>query len=543
MVTFKKTKLAAAIVAAGSALLAGQAQAVFVNDGGLGQALIYPYYTVRGDNVTLLSVVNTTGQAKVVKVRFREGKNTSDVLDFNLFLSAYDVWTGGVFNAPDNGNGTGGAILVTKDTSCTSPTADEAGNTFRTGIPFRTFDFPAPSSLAGAGATTVSPLNDNGAGSTVDRVREGYIEIIEIGTIENDNDLGKDVTHDKGSATVARTPSCKIAADLTRDQANDEGYLSSPSGGLFGNVTYVNAPLGGATSVDATALDAFWPANFPAQYTLAADDLPNLGSASPTSVVVNGPNVYISTWNNTGIGGGFKATTAVLMRDAIYNEYAYTNDRVYSTDWVVTMPSKRYFVNQQTTGSGGSLAYNPALPPFQSPYRAATGSCDTLMITSYDREEGSSKTTSGFSPVRPGAAPNQLCWEANVIGFGKTTNAAEPSRVLGSTNNLWFAGYQNNGADVPTVGAAPQGEGGWAKLRFTPPTALGSSTHLLVNNGANANTVFDGVSSVTTPFSVTYSGLPVVGFATTIANQGARASYGTSVNHRYSRVITTGIGP
>jgi hypothetical protein len=53
--------------------------------------LIYPYYTVQsaGGNLynTYVSITNTTSRAKVVKVRFREGKTSAEVLDFNVYLS------------------------------------------------------------------------------------------------------------------------------------------------------------------------------------------------------------------------------------------------------------------------------------------------------------------------------------------------------------------------------------------------------------------------------------------------------------------------
>jgi hypothetical protein len=42
---------------------------------------------------TLMSVVNTTASTKAIKVRFREGRNSLEVLDFNVFLSPFDVWT------------------------------------------------------------------------------------------------------------------------------------------------------------------------------------------------------------------------------------------------------------------------------------------------------------------------------------------------------------------------------------------------------------------------------------------------------------------
>src|SRR5204863_5694749 len=79
-----------------------------------------PYYTVRtaaGGNAlnTYISVVNTTSAAKAVRVRVREGRAARPVLDFNLYLSANDVWTTAVVPTSD------GAQLLTADSSCTDP--------------------------------------------------------------------------------------------------------------------------------------------------------------------------------------------------------------------------------------------------------------------------------------------------------------------------------------------------------------------------------------------------------------------------------------
>ena len=95
MNTFKKKSLHAAVLAGLAALgAAGTANAVHINPDGLGQVLVFPYYTVRNGNATAMSIVNTTSLTKIVKVRFLEGKNSREVLDFNLFLSPQDVWTG-----------------------------------------------------------------------------------------------------------------------------------------------------------------------------------------------------------------------------------------------------------------------------------------------------------------------------------------------------------------------------------------------------------------------------------------------------------------
>src|SRR5690349_21499467 len=124
MNTFKQKSLYAALAGLG-ALGATGAEAVSVNQNGLGQVLIYPYYTVRtvptgivGTDAaynSLLSVVNSTASAKAVKVRFLEGKNSREVLDFNLYLSAKDVWTTAIIPTAD------GAGMFTADQSCTTP--------------------------------------------------------------------------------------------------------------------------------------------------------------------------------------------------------------------------------------------------------------------------------------------------------------------------------------------------------------------------------------------------------------------------------------
>ncbi len=120
-----RKNLTAAVLAglAGAAGIVGSAQAVNINPDGLGQVLIYPYYTVNSGNQTLLSVVNTTDEAKAVKVRFKEGKNSREVLDFNLYMSAWDVWTAAIV---DDGvcppeEECAAPTLYTTDTSCTVP--------------------------------------------------------------------------------------------------------------------------------------------------------------------------------------------------------------------------------------------------------------------------------------------------------------------------------------------------------------------------------------------------------------------------------------
>lgn len=82
MNAFKKNRLHEAVLSTLVPLAPlGEAQAVIPNLSGGNEAVLYPYYRI-----------STQGKTKVAKVRFLEGKNSREVLDFNLFLSPADVW-------------------------------------------------------------------------------------------------------------------------------------------------------------------------------------------------------------------------------------------------------------------------------------------------------------------------------------------------------------------------------------------------------------------------------------------------------------------
>lgn len=109
-----KTKLSQAIAAVAVMGAATAASAASVNHDGLGQALLFPLYTAEAGNQTTIHLTNTTADFKAVKVRFRRSADSADVLDFNLYLSPYDQWTGVVTNGGDR------PVLTSADTSCIS---------------------------------------------------------------------------------------------------------------------------------------------------------------------------------------------------------------------------------------------------------------------------------------------------------------------------------------------------------------------------------------------------------------------------------------
>src|SRR4029079_7616187 len=84
-------------------------------------------------------------------------KNSQEVLDFNLYLSPRDVWTAAIVPTGD------GAGIFTADKSCTTPSVStDPANP----VAFVNYQY----------------AGDSG-GDGLDRTREGYIEIIEMGNV------------------------------------------------------------------------------------------------------------------------------------------------------------------------------------------------------------------------------------------------------------------------------------------------------------------------------------------------------------------------
>ena len=208
-----------------------------------------------------------------------------------------------------------------------------------------------------------------------------------------------------------------------------------------------------------------------------------------------------------------------MMRSHVYNEYTVEPKIKAATDWVVTMPTKRFYV---ASGSGN------ASRPFQSNF-GSKGSCDTISLTYYDREEQSPGAIIDFSPTTPES--RSLCWEANVLTFTANAGSATVSNVLQSTN-------------VANVALNAGWINGWADLSFPVDAGYTGSHSLPAPTGATTIIDING-GSVITGQNATYFGLPVVGFAvqsySTTGLPGVSATvlsnYGGNFNHKYLRDI------
>ncbi len=488
MQTFSRKPVYVALTAL-SCAICSNAEAVYVNSNGVGQVLLYPYYTVRtvgseGYN-TYLSVVNIQNTVKAVKVRFLEGKNARPVVDFNVYLSPYDMWTGALVSTDT------GTRLLTTDRSCTVPVFSASGTSGTLAVDFSN-----------------NAYSSDAAGGSLDRTREGYIELIEMGNVAGSVAIA--ATHSTGG-----TPnSCEVV------RAHDGSNMTPGSGGLFGSLTLINVNQGTDYTADALALSQFntvsplWSAGGDTSRPTLADvnpkvsvllaDMPNGSSRS-----------YRSDWS--GSANPVDAVSAVLMRDTLANEFVLDMAINAGTDWVVSFPTKRYYYNSAGTVSG----------LFQSNFTAA-GACDNALLSIFDRE----KQGPGFlnTPLY------QLCWAVTVANLRSVIN----SEVLGSTNRVL-----NIFTDSPPPSPVPHivipsvMQNGWVHASF-PPIMMLPNSHQLTSGTTTITDLSSG--GMTTQAQATYFGLPAIGFAVqryvngtlTVGGNRVLANYGGNFVHKYT---------
>jgi hypothetical protein len=527
--------------------MASTANALNINPDGIGQVLVYPYYTVNKGNQTLISVVNTTSAVKAVKVRFLEGRNSREVLDFNLYLSPFDVWVGAITATGT----TGPARLSTPDTSCTVPAIPGAGTAawFTTGVDFRNFEYSNLESIGGQNKRD-HPSSLVSVYESLDRTREGYLEMIDMGVIQTGSGLtrlAEEATHARPGTpgtTVATPANCNaLVQSWTPGVAGGWNALGGqtdvllPNGGLYGGGSIVDVANGTMISYNADAIDGFYTnANAPGNlHTDPGFIEPSLGSCD------NGAgncNVFLFE-NLTGralqlrfAAGGLAAWDAVsslYMSDAIFNEYVTETGIASKSEWVVNFPTKEIYV--QTA---------PARPPFTNIFPDDGQACEPIAITIWNREEISGTPGSvDFSPRPPQAAGPSLCFEAQIVTFNQTLtnvagNSTSPSGIFGSTYARNLSTTQPGGV-VNNPAAAPQLANGHTRIQFNGP-----------QGGARpAIPVTSVLPGGTATVNGQLFGLPVTGFwAWTAVNANAQpgllANFSGAFRHRSSRV-TSGI--
>ena len=420
------------------------AHAVSLNPRGLGQALVFPYYTVNKGQDTLLSLGNASDTGKVVHVQFHEGMNGRVVLDFNVFLSPHDGWTARVseLGAAD------GAALHTSDRSCVWP-ALAAGEPFRAGAYNGGSLYPA-----------------DGGPQGPERTREGFVSVFALGDTIPGSPLDDAIAHPAGGGA----PAC--AAEAIGNLFRDDVVTATDD--LYGAASIVNVGEGTFFAYNADALSDFTDTpliiDSPVllNYFKQANSLDS-GDFDTRAHVLDGQGHYVTL----AYAESMHAVSAVFMAESLLNEYLVAPGLGAQTDWVVTFPTRELYVDPYYTSGG-------ALPPFPNAAVAARADVEALPST-HDQEAGQ-------RPPADDDAPDSviLPYQVNVLSFRSDTGGDTASPVFGSTLATWVDPYGAAGWALIDLAT---GDGGHA----LPPAASGTVVHglpatgFMVYNIINAN--------------------------------------------------------
>jgi hypothetical protein len=497
----KRSLSVAAMLGLGIAATSSTAMAVELdNNNRLGDAGIFQYYTATGDWQTFIRVINTSENAVAVKIRFREAANSREVFDYTVFLSPYDVWSGwtdsNVWGAADLADAVPG--VRTNDTSCLYPLPDnnnqnEGWQTINAALNLKGAEFQSRSFTDNI--NPIRPYDDGGnvAHTVKERLSEGHIEVIGIGQYVPLGAFGIAVTHgDNGKPNDCTTavkhyesnnllPSLSYGFDLDNVLAMN-GYL-------------VNVDQGMGGGFDPDILTDFWSCPhymgpiechfiFGSLQTAALETAtnPDMDSAmNPYLGPYGGLNEKrlkqkgIKMATNPGpepVMGGVDQVSFALMRETVINEWAASNNAGsvisdYYTQWVLTFPTKHYYVDIQDDlywddDVSPTLYYNVKGPMSGYGYRpfyesfGADGACEDYYVYVWNREE----RMSDFASPAP-KFPVDLCYETNVVVF----NEFYENTGLNSAFSVTIPSGKLP-TDVIPGGGSVTSERGWAAMDF-----------------------------------------------------------------------------
>lgn len=534
---------------------------------GTGHSLLVPYFSSQGGNMTLLALTNTDQvNGKAVKVRFRGAENSDDLRDFQVFLSPGDVWTGAVVQGAD-GRSTlissdnsctkpvRSAITVPFGTSRLNPAATDAAKAASTRegyveifnmadiVPNK--DYLAASAIpSGLGLFAAIKHPANGSpvcGDIAQNIPAGIPANKAWTTID-----GTDATPDNLYADLVNpTPA---APEKTIGLAN-------PTTGLMANWTIINVPkalswTGAAAAVEAvdgsnpakvaagalvyypqTDRDAGLPLNGAAMamdnIVVATADPLLIGKGTAASIVrdktgaapidtpaIAAVKVDLPDMSTPYIKAGVALVTpsaqAAALANSIQtlslsNEFWSNPDISGATDWVMSMPTRRYAVAVNYTmpvAPGVAEIYN-ALGGSTGPGRVfnsvnnaqftkdntkLTGSvaCVTgIGYTLYNREENAVKLNNGGVVVSPADPAQKLmfCGETAVVAYNSLGATTSPVLSAGVTLSHIDSKFKEGWAYLTTPGATDNPAG----VRIGLPI-LGSAFASAYNSSVAAGT-------------------------------------------------------
>ncbi len=425
------------------------AQGVQLDPGGLGQVVVYPYYTVHNHQQTLLSIINTSDADQVMQVTLREALNGRPVLRFQVWLGRKDSWTGTLFALVDDGVASDGAAIISRDPSCTTP-AFRTGGTTSDGSPYLSL---IDNNYSGA-------MSDGGP-SGLARTRQGWIEVIALANVTGP--LASSITLINGYPR-----DCGAIPTL----ASGANVATRPSGGLMGSASVIRVASGTLLSGRAGALSGFTEISLFNEAFQPSPDLASVndganGAAATAKIVDDQGRWQSLTYGEPNSGSRpIDAVSAVFMATRIKNEYQTSLALAASTDWVLTFPTKPFYTDPAIIGMA-----SPALPPFDETFQSPGFSRVCSPYRLYDQGQRTLTGQTNFCSLGPSPPPSFdfnrfliLFQAANVVPFSEE-NYASPieSGVFAAPRPTGMSPYEPMGNVRPVVGPA-----GWLDLMPTP---------------------------------------------------------------------------
>ena len=521
-----------------------------------GDLALVPYYTVAGDWVTGLHIVNTSPHTQVVKLRFRRAADAMDVLDFNAVLAPRDVYAG--FLSED----ANGVIAWTSpDATCTAPAARgshlegnrlEMPETYRAGAETGYVEIIAMG-RASREDQPIARAARPGSGSRpldCDAVRSNFFPDGAGALLDGRAATARRGVQDYATTWQAGSPAASIqAGGLNAYEAS--GNALKVSYFIRDNATGIELGDNAVHIRDFLAN----PALSNQQYGVVSGDLtgfdfPDLNGGVPLE--------QVGTDAASLRRGRFEALRAsgALGAGRILNEWSANPANGVEMNWVLTLPGQYLMLRlpqyaAALTGPGrpapGVDAAGNLTPAAACPRRAiapsgtaaAVAECDyrdlpvALTFTAYNREQRSSAVAPtpelAVSPGLPGTTPRTyLPRVVNVIGFGGLAQRASlfgapaDARVNAEVGQPygWVNARVTSRDEARRVcdwdRARDNGRGAAAGIRF-PSAAAGAALQ-------------DAV--VCSPVT---GAAPVIGFAAWSRKVAANpeASYGRIVEHSY----------
>lgn len=377
------------------ALVATGARAMTINANGTGQVLIYPYYTVNKNQQTLFTVNNPTDAAKAVQILFHEGYDGRPVYAADIFLAPRQSWSAVVFALSDLGVTGDGVAIQSNDNACLQPRVHIANTTPNAAYDLFTDLFFTNEQTDGG------PTGDA-------REREGYIELIELAEIQG--------------ATEAAvwpdfvTPNCTpLSLPLV------DSDFTAPTGGLAGNLAVINVPQGTFFAFEPVAIDGFrFQPTLPTGAVLLDQGGDDTADTVSASINYHGAFVTATYPKSRAID----AVSALFMANLVSGDIDETADIGANTDWVLTFPTKEFYVDTGFNTAGDDFA------PFEVYFDdiAGGGSPVTSTLTLYNHDGSVARNVCSFNECPPVPAP-VIQYQTQIVTFGAATT---PSAVLGS---------------------------------------------------------------------------------------------------------------